>query len=230
MSSTTPNFSLTLPAVADPIDQDLWGTELNSNFTSIDTLLLRLVPVGTILPYAASSAPTGYLLCYGQAVSRATYATLFALVSTTYGTGDGSTTFNLPDLRGRVPLTLDNLGGSAASRVASATSLNANGGLETTTATGSISGSVGTSGATTLSTSQIPALTYNVKSSPDNAGTQYLYAGDAAATTHNVSGATASNAGGGAHTHSGGTLSASFTGSAVESMPPWIGLSAIIKY
>ncbi len=54
------------------------------------------LPIGMITPFAGSTAPTGWLLCYGQAVSRTTYANLFAVISTTYGTGDGSTTFNLP--------------------------------------------------------------------------------------------------------------------------------------
>ena len=59
------------------------------------------VPAGLVLPYAVSSAPSGYLLCNGQAVSRSTYSTLFAIVSSLYGNGDGSSTFNVPDLRGR---------------------------------------------------------------------------------------------------------------------------------
>ena len=63
---------------------------------------LLLTPAGLVAPYAGSSAPAGYLLCDGTAVSRTTYATLFAVVSTTYGAGDGSTTFNIPDLKGRV--------------------------------------------------------------------------------------------------------------------------------
>ncbi len=62
------------------------------------------IPVGVMHQYAGATAPTGYLLCDGTAVSRATYAPLFAVVSTTYGIGDGSTTFNVPDLRGRVPM------------------------------------------------------------------------------------------------------------------------------
>ena len=56
---------------------------------------------GTILPTVATSAPAGWLLCDGSAVSRSTYANLFNLVGTTFGAGDGSTTFNVPDLRGR---------------------------------------------------------------------------------------------------------------------------------
>lgn len=63
-----------------------------------------LAPTGVIQGYAGSAAPTGWLLCDGSAVSRATYADLFTLIGTTYGVGDGSTTFNLPDLKGRVPV------------------------------------------------------------------------------------------------------------------------------
>jgi len=63
-----------------------------------------LVPTGAILPYGGSTAPTNYLLCDGSAVSRSTYAALFAILSTSYGVGDGSTTFNLPNLKGRFPL------------------------------------------------------------------------------------------------------------------------------
>lgn len=63
------------------------------------------VPTGSLFPFAGSAAPTGYLLCDGSAVARTgTYAALFAVIGTTYGAGDGSTTFNLPDLRGRMPL------------------------------------------------------------------------------------------------------------------------------
>ena len=58
------------------------------------------VPAGVFVPYAGETAPAGWLLCDGSAVSRTTYAALFAAVGTAYGTGDGSTTFNLPDMRG----------------------------------------------------------------------------------------------------------------------------------
>ena len=60
-----------------------------------------LFPPGTILPHGSTVVPTGYLLCDGSAVSRTTYAALFGAISTTWGVGDGSTTFNLPDCRGR---------------------------------------------------------------------------------------------------------------------------------
>lgn len=63
-----------------------------------------LIPAGATMQYAGASAPAGWLLCSGQAVSRTTYAGLFAAIGSAFGAGDGSTTFNLPDLRGRSPL------------------------------------------------------------------------------------------------------------------------------
>ncbi len=90
-------------------------------------------PAGCINPYAGSSAPSGWLLCYGQAVSRATYAVLFAVIGTTYGVGDGSTTFNLPDLRGRTVAGVDNMGGSDAARLDWANTLGTAGGTQTHT-------------------------------------------------------------------------------------------------
>lgn len=76
-----------------------------------------LMPIGSIVAYAGSSAPTGWVLCDGTAISRTTYATLFAAISTNFGVGDGSSTFNVPDLRGRVIVGKDDMGGSAANRV-----------------------------------------------------------------------------------------------------------------
>jgi len=62
------------------------------------------VPTGSVLPFAGGYAPAGYLLCQGQAVSRTTYANLYAAIGTTYGAGDGSTTFNVPNLQSMVPV------------------------------------------------------------------------------------------------------------------------------
>ena len=64
-------------------------------------------PIGTILPYSSTTIPEGYLVCDGSAVSRTTYADLFDVIGTTYGTGDGSTTFNLPNLKGKVAVGQD---------------------------------------------------------------------------------------------------------------------------
>lgn len=63
-----------------------------------------LVPTGAVLPYGGTAAPSNFLLCDGSPVSRSTYATLFAVVSTSFGAGNGTTTFNVPDMRGRVPV------------------------------------------------------------------------------------------------------------------------------
>ncbi len=65
------------------------------------------LPTGSLVIWSTNSAPSGYLLCDGAAVSRTTYSTLFAVIGTAYGQGDGSTTFNLPDFRGRVPVGRD---------------------------------------------------------------------------------------------------------------------------
>lgn len=78
------------------------------------------VPTGVIVPYGGSSAPTGWLLCDGTAINRVTFAALFAVVGISFGVGDSSTTFNLPDLRGRFPLGKDDMGGSSANQVTAA--------------------------------------------------------------------------------------------------------------
>lgn len=79
---------------------------------SLKKLLTKLIltaPVGKIDMYAGASAPSGWLLCNGQAVSRVTYARLFNVIGTTYGAGNGSTTFNVPDMRDRFPVGAGNL-------------------------------------------------------------------------------------------------------------------------
>jgi len=75
-------------------------TQINNVIASLSSA----VPTGTLSMFAGSTAPTGYLICDGTAVSRSTYSALFTAIGTTYGAGDASTTFNLPDLRGRAPI------------------------------------------------------------------------------------------------------------------------------
>lgn len=87
-----------------------------------------LVPTGAAMWYPAlGAAPAGFLIAAGQAVDRVTYADLFALYGTLHGAGDGSTTFNLPDLRGRVPVMID----SGAGRLPLANTVGATGGAST---------------------------------------------------------------------------------------------------
>jgi microcystin-dependent protein len=108
------------------------------------------IPVGSVMPFAGATEPDGWLLCYGQAVSRTTYAALFAVISTTYGVGDNSTTFNLPDLRGRVIAGQDDMGGSSANRLT-----NQSGGLN-----GDTLGATGGAETHTLITAEMPAHTH----------------------------------------------------------------------
>lgn len=122
--------------------------------TSVDATTIKqgtytLVPPGITVAYAGSAAPDGWLLSYGQAVSRETYANLFTNISTVYGTGDGSTTFNLPDCRGRVIAGKDDMGGSSANRLTNQT-----GGLN-----GDTLGATGGAETHTLLEAQLPAIT-----------------------------------------------------------------------
>lgn len=78
---------------------------------------LSSIPIGAVLDYWGATPPAGYLFPVGQAVSRATYAALFAIIGTAAGAGDGSTTFNLPDYRGRIGAGKDDMGGTSAARL-----------------------------------------------------------------------------------------------------------------
>lgn len=119
-TQTLTNKTLTSPKINENVALTATSTELNVldgitastaelNYTdgvtsAIQTQIDALLPKGMISPFAGSSAPTGWLLCNGSAVSRTTYSALFSVIGTTYGAGDTTTTFNLPDLLGRVPM------------------------------------------------------------------------------------------------------------------------------
>jgi len=157
--------------------------------TTAAAQLAQLFPVGVIMPYAGSSAPTGWLLCYGQAVSRTTYSALFAIVGTTYGSGDGSTTFNVPDLRGRVAAGKDDMGGSAASRLT-------NSGTGNPGVNGTSLGAVGGVDRHTLTLAQLAAHTHG---GATGAGGDHNHGGaTGAGGDHNHGGATGSS---GSHNH-----------------------------
>jgi microcystin-dependent protein len=87
------------------------------------------VAAGVVSAFAGATAPAGWLMCQGQLINRVTYATLYAVIGTTYGVGDGSTTFGLPDLRGRVVAGVD----AGAGRLPSAQNRPATGGVDSGT-------------------------------------------------------------------------------------------------
>ena len=98
-STVSANVTLTLPTSDGDADQFL-KTDGSGNLSFATAPTGAYVPTGSVFMMATTTVPSGYLECDGSAVSRTTYADLFSAISTTWGSGNGSTTFNLPDLRG----------------------------------------------------------------------------------------------------------------------------------
>lgn len=191
------------------VTADLLNTHVRDNFSFLyDTK----VPTAAVMPYAglidgSHPIPTGWLLCNGQAVSRTTYANLYAALSTTYGVGDGVTTFNVPDLRGRLPLPLDNMGGSDAGRVSgsAADTLSGVGGLETHT----------------LTVNELPAHRHVLNRPSGGVGAHGL---GPDAKFNNTGGGTFAADGGGQE-----VMNTTGGGAAHNNMPPYMALHYIIK-
>jgi len=158
------------------------------------------IPLGSGLDYWGATAPSSiFAFPAGQAISRSTYASLFGILGVTYGVGDGSTTFNLPDKRGRVSAAADGMGGSSANRLTMAGGMN-----------GVQYGSAGGAETKTLVTANLPAYTPS--------GT---ISNGAISISHNAAAANSSSTGGGGFSCGGGNASISasqgtstFTGSA----------------
>lgn len=166
------------------------------------------VPLGGLIDYVGTTAPNAnFVLPYGQAISRTTYATLFSLVATTFGGGDGLTTFNILDLRGRVVAGKDDMGGSAASRIGSVVT-------DSATIVGTTLGSVGGSSTHIQTTAEMaahghaatvtdPGHFHTIGSAPSNATGGIFNQGPTAAQNTSVNtdtkttGITVSNASGG---------------------------------
>lgn len=132
---------LAFPDDTDPPTNGIWEIDnvVSANAAVLAALAayeatLGGIQIGTMVAFGGPTAPPGWLFCYGQQVSRTTYSALFAIMGTAYGVGDSSTTFNLPDKRGRVSVGKDNMGGTPANRVTNAvcaipgTTLGASGG------------------------------------------------------------------------------------------------------
>jgi len=180
-------------------------------------ILYMLVPIGCIMSYIGASAPDGYLLCIGTAVNRTTYADLFGIIGTVFGVGDGTTTFNIPDMRGRM------ISGQGSGQFATIGA---------------------TSGATTatLTTTELPAHTHtgttNSSGIHDHGGVTGA-TGSAPESETVATGEGAIVAGADTHTHTISpdgshthtfTTDSSGTGSAFSIMNPFMVLTFIIKY
>jgi microcystin-dependent protein len=166
------------------------------------------IPSGTIVPWSDSSIPSGFLECAGAAVSRSTYATLFGIIGTTYGAGNGSTTFNVPDLQ-------DNVAVSKSGTK----NLGSTGGANTVTATGNVGGSTANA---TLSTPQLASHSHSGGRGNDSAVGLYP--------ANNQPGGGPGNTGnqgsGDGHSHN---MSATFSGDATSVIQPYLTVIYIIK-
>ena len=183
------------------------GTEIINN----GELLEGGIPTATIVPWSDSSVPTGFLECNGAAVSRTTYSALFAIVGTTYGAGDGSTTFNVPDLQDNVPV------GKSNNKALAST-----GGANTVAATGNIAGSTANA---TLSTSQLASHSHSQGAS----GTGSAVQGNVNNPNTGVvtgTGNTGNTGSGSGHSHN---MSANFSGDANSVLQPYLTIIYIIK-
>jgi microcystin-dependent protein len=183
------------------------------NFNGSDLTGIEGIPTATIVPWSSSSVPTGFLECNGAAVSRSTYSALFAVVGTTYGTGDGSSTFNLPDLQDNVAI-----GKSPGKALAST------GGANTVQSTGNVGGSTANA---TLSEAQLASHDHPFEARQrNNPNPNFLSSSGAG--YHTLGGtATTANAGSGSsHSHN---MSANFTGDSTSVLQPYLTVIYIIK-
>jgi microcystin-dependent protein len=182
------------------------------------------VPIGGSIEYWGATAPnSSFVFMFGQAISRTTYATLFALFGTTYGTGDGSTTYNIPDLRGRVVAGKDDMGGTSANRLT-----NQSGGLN-----GDVLGATGGSETHTLTEAQLASHTHTGTTTSDGAHnhtyqkavgpTTGAFGGNALPNTQTDNTSTD-----GGHTHTF-TTSATGSGQAHNNVQPTIVANKILR-
>ena len=180
------------------------------DFSGANLTGIEGIPTATIVPWSDSSVPSGFLECNGAAVSRTTYSALFAIIGTTYGAGDGSSTFNVPDLQDNVAV------GKSPTK-----SLASTGGANTVTSTGNVGGSTANA---TLSTPQLASHSHpgggNATSNSRNPTNQ-----PALNNYFNPAG-TGSTGSGGGHAHN---MSANFSGDATSVLQPFLTIIYIIK-
>mgnify|MGYP001173140196 CR=1 FL=1 len=185
------------------------------NFDGGDLTGIQGVNTGLIVPWSDSSVPSGFLECNGAAVSRSTYSALFAVVGTTYGSGNGSTTFDLPDLQDNVAM-----GRSPTKALAST------GGANTVASTGNVA----VTGANhTLTTPELPTHNHFPGGALDLASSYVqavLNAGQPGAIVQATSTQFGSTGGDGAHSHAAG---GTYTGVANSVLQPYLTIKYIIK-
>ena len=174
------------------------------------------IPTGTITPWSQATPPSGFLECDGSAVSRSTYAALFAIISDTYGAGDGSTTFNLPDLTDKVAVHKSNNKNFAST-----------GGANTVTPTGNVAGSTANA---TLSTAQLASHSHAIQgvNSGGSFGTFQISASMSAGAAESAFPSITIPATGSGQGHSH-NMSANFAGDANSVLQPYLTLIYIIK-
>ena len=182
------------------------------DFNGADLQNIQGVNTGIIVPWTDASIPSGFLECNGTAVSRSTYAALFAIIGTTYGSGDGSTTFNIPDLQDDTPI------GKSPTKALAST-----GGANTVSSTGNIGGSLAN---TTLSTPTIANHSHPSYQATFGAGGAGGIAFQNVANNPTPQYDVSNVGGGGSHSHN---LSANFTGDATSVLQPYLTLIYIIK-
>jgi len=166
------------------------------------------------VPWSSASVPTGFLECNGQAVSRSTYAALFAIVGTTYGAGDGSSTFLVPDLGDNVPV------GKSNNKALAST-----GGANTVAATGNVGGSTANATLTTaqLASHQHSETASKAPSPPMSRSNSNTGPGFNSTTVNRTTGNAGSGSG---HSHN---MSATFTGDSTSVLQPYLTIIYIIK-
>ena len=174
--------------------------------------------VGAIKPWTKATAPAGYLLCNGGAVSRSTYAELFAVTGTTYGVGDGSTTFNVPQLQGKMPQGFDgntyNLAGTGGANTVTVAVTNNQAATNASNQAVTITGDIGN---TSLTTAQLSSHGHSFNA-PSTIQLSCLGGGQYAI-NRGTSGTNTGNEGSGtAHNHGTGNLAGSLTGSVTTSL------------
>jgi len=198
--NTTNNVSITKHGFAPKAPNDAakfldgtgaWTTPTSASF-----------PIASLMLYGGAAAPSDWLLCNGAAVSRTTYADLFGVISTTYGAGDGSTTFNVPDMRGRIPIGV----GTGIGGGASGTGLPAGGSALTAVARAGWKGSENHA----LVTAELAAHTHRVAGGPYVSAGPYIVP-----ETNNNSGSFVTDSTG--------------SGNAHNNIQPVMGLNFIIK-